>query len=278
MKIDDLNKCFDFIKPSDMSKEKMLYNILSSRNKVKVKCLTFKRCCVALAAVISLTGIVYAYTKFNSGSNLMASVTDNTENKSTSDMSSDNVNDKLESDASKNNDTTSESVTTSEKSSDTTTKKEINSPNSSKKEKTRNVINREGTNKEDTNADSDKSLDKSIIVAQGNIEENNPSIIARSMPKSETTEDYSPDAMDINSGDSVPYSGGIGEGISLSSVPEAFSDDTGENADTDKKQNEDDKSENNNADLNDEQESNTTDESTDGLNDEQENDTADESK
>ena len=273
MKIDDLNKCFDSIKPSDMSKEKMLYNILSSRNNVKVKFLSFKRCCVALAAVISVTGIVYAYTKFNSGSNLMASVTDNTENKSTSDMPNDNVNDKLESDASKNNDTTSEAITTSEKSSDTTTKKEINSPNSSKKEETRNVI-----NKENTKADSDKSLDKSIIVAQGNTEENNPFIIARSMPKSETTEDHAPDAMDINSGDSVPYSGGIGEGISLSSVPEAFSDDTGENADTDKKQDEDDKSENNNAELNDEQESNTTDESNDELSDVQENDTADESK
>lgn len=171
MKIDDLNKCFDAVTPSESCKERMLYNVLSSKNTVKTTFYIFRRCCAVLAAVVFIAGISYGYTKINNlgTNNIAANVSDNTGENSDYAVSDDG--------------NTSDTAMSSEESSKDMADSERKNTNSVKKSEKKNVNNSAESKQTETEPEINKSLDKNIIVAQAGAVENSSPMVARNMPQ-----------------------------------------------------------------------------------------------
>ena len=171
MKIDDLNKCFDAVTPSESCKERMLYNVLGSKNTVKAGFLTLRRCSAVLAAVVFIAGISYGYTKINNlgTNNIAANVSDNTGENSDYAVSDDG--------------NTSDTAMSSEETSKDMADSERKNTNSVKKSEKKNVNNSAESKQTETEPEINKSLDKNIIVAQAGVVENSSPMIARSIPQ-----------------------------------------------------------------------------------------------
>ena len=185
MKIDDLNKCFDAVAPSESCKERMLYNVLSSKNTVKTGFLTLKRCSAVLAAVVFIAGISYGYTKLNNlGVNkIVANVTEDTdnsenngaaENKTSVNTANENIGDAVNS-----SEKSSESINNSDKASS------VRGSNSEERAiaPSKKAESNTEKSKQEPKTEGDKSLEKNIIVAQADVIENGSPMIARSMPQ-----------------------------------------------------------------------------------------------
>ena len=171
MKIDDLNKCFDAVTPSESCKERMLYNVLSSKNTVKTTFSIFRRCCAVLAAVVFIAGISYGYTKINNlgTNNIAANVSDNTGENSDYAVSDDG--------------NTSDTAMSSEETSKEMADSERKNTNSVKKSEKKNVNNSAESKQTEAEPEINKSLDKNIIVAQAGVVENSSPMVARNMPQ-----------------------------------------------------------------------------------------------
>ena len=171
MKIDDLNKCFDSVTPSESCKERMLYNVLSSKNTVKTTFSIFRRCCAVLAAVVFIAGISYGYTKINNlgTNNIVANVSDNTGENSDYAVSDDG--------------NTSDTAMSSEETSKEMADSERKNTNSVKKSEKKNVNNSAESKQTEAEPEINKSLDKNIIVAQAGVVENSSPMVARNMPQ-----------------------------------------------------------------------------------------------
>ncbi len=188
MKIDDLNKCFDAVAPSESCKERMLYNVLSSKNTVKTGFLTLKRCSAVLAAFVFIAGISYGYTKLNNlGVNkIIANVTEDTDN---NDNNENNGIVENKTSVNTDNENIGDAVNSSEKSSESISNSDKASSvrGSNSKEKAAAPSKKEESNteksKQEPKTEGDKSLDKNIIVAQADVVENGYPMIARSMPQ-----------------------------------------------------------------------------------------------
>ena len=169
MKIDDLNKCFDSVTPSESCKERMLYNVLSSKNTVKTTFSIFRRCCAVLAAVVFIAGISYGYTKINNfgTNNIVANVSDNTDNNIEENKSSDYA--------------VSDAAMSSEETSKDMADSETKPTNSVIKSDKKNVSNSAEKTQTETKTENDKGLDKNIIVAQAGGVENSSPMVARNM-------------------------------------------------------------------------------------------------
>ncbi len=170
MKIDDLNKCFDSVTPSESCKERMLYNVLSSKNTVKTTFSMFRRCCAVLAAVVFIAGISYGYLKINNfgTKNIVANVSDNTDNNTEENKSSDY--------------TASDAAVSSEGNSKVMADSETRNTNSVIKSEKKNVRNSAEKTQTEPKTESDKGIDKNIIVAQADGVESSSPIVARSIP------------------------------------------------------------------------------------------------